>query len=119
MRTVILKVVEGKGKTGNAKNGKKRFLFEGNSINLFNSFVAEFANEYKQKFPRGKQTYKTLRAQFIDLILKYQDKEIMDYEIKSLNTVLRVGNITAFSRNLPFADIDKTLNSFNTALTEN
>lgn len=109
MKTITLKVFEGRGKTGNAKTGDKRFLFDGESIYLFNSFVAEFTKHYKEEYPNGKETYHTLKEQFAGLLLKYQDSEVMDYEIESLNTILRVGNITAFKRNLPFADIDKTL----------
>ena len=111
MKKLILKVVEGKGKTGEAKNGKKRFLFTEGTIDLFNSFVADYTNTYKLKFPQGKQTYKTIRKQFLDLILTYQEGvEVMEYEIKDLDTLIRVANINAFKRNLPFVDIDKTLN---------
>lgn len=108
MRTIILKVVEGKGKTGNAKTGSKRFLFTEDSISVFNSFVADFTNRYKEKYPQGKQTYKTLRKQWLDVILKYQDSDVMEWEVKELNTTLRVGNLTKLIR-VPYLDIDKTL----------
>lgn len=108
MGTIILKVVEGRGKTGNAKTGKKRFLFTDDGLEKFNIFCNEYANKYKEKFPQGKQTYKTLREQLLDLVLKHQDTEIMDYEVNELNKILRVGNLTKLRR-IPFVDIDKTL----------
>lgn len=111
MRTIILKVVEGRGKTGNAKTGKKRFLFTDDSLEKFNIFCAEYTNNYKEKFPQGKQTYKTLRKQFLDLVLKHQDTEIMDYEVNDLNKILRVGNLTKLTRT-PYVDIDKTLKNY-------
>ena len=112
MKIVILKVVEGRGKTGDAKIGKKRFLFTDDNLDKFNIFVAQYANKYKEKFPQGKQTYKTLRKQLLDLVLEYRDKEIMDYEVNELNTILRVGNLTNLRR-IPYVDIDKTLENWN------
>lgn len=111
METVILKVVEGRGKTGNVKTGKKRFLFTDDSLEKFNIFCAEYTNKYKEKFPQGNQTYKTLRKQLLDLVLKYQDKEIMEYEVNDLNKILRVGNLTNLTR-IPCVDIGKTLENY-------
>lgn len=111
MEIVILKVVEGRGKTGDAKTGKKRFLFTDDSLDKFNIFVAQYANKYKEKFPQGEQTYKNLREQFLDLVLEYRNKEIMEYEVNEINKILRVGNLTNLRR-IPFVDIDKTLENW-------
>lgn len=108
MEKVILKVVEGRGRTGNAKNGAKRFLFTDGTIRLFNSFVDRYANRYREKFPNGKHDYKSLRKQFLKRFLEYQDVEVMDYEIKELDTLVRIGNITKLM-SIPYLDIDKTL----------
>lgn len=110
METIILKVVEGRGKTGQAKNGKKRFLFTENSIEKFNNVVFDFAKKYKQKYPHGGQDYKSLREQFLKLVLKYDDAEIKDFEIKELNKTLRVANLTKLVR-IPYLNIDKMLNA--------
>lgn len=109
---VIIKVVEGRGKTGLAKNGEKRFLFTEGTKSAFDIVVQKYYDCYRSKFPNGKLSYKEVKSQFIKIVLKYQNKEIMEYEIKDIDINMRVGNLTAFRKNIPYADINKTLENF-------
>ena len=109
MKNLILKVVEGKGKTGEAKNGKKRFLFTDDSIDKFNSFCNDYYKEFKTRFPDTKLCYNDIRNQWLKIVLVYQDSEIMDYECEEVQTNVRIANMTKL-KSFPYLNIDEYLN---------
>lgn len=111
MKAIILKVVEGRGKTGNAKTGKKRFLFTDDSMEKLDYFIGEYHSVYKEMYPQGKQDFKSIKKQFTDLILKHQDVELMEYEIEPLKTTLAVGNMTKLNSQR-YINAEATLQSF-------
>jgi len=110
MKTIILKVVEGRGKTGLSKTGNKRFLFTDNSIEIFNNFCSDYYYIFIKKFPATKLTRKDIRSQWLKLVLKYENVDVKDYECVELDTILRVGNISKL-QTIKYLDIDKTLTS--------
>jgi hypothetical protein len=108
METVILKVVEGRGKTGLAKKGAKRFLFTDGSFSIFGVFCSKYYSIYKSNYPNGKLTYKELRSQWLKIVLEYENVDVKDYECIEANTILRVGNVSKL-QTVAHLNIDKTL----------
>lgn len=107
MKVIRINVIEGRGKTGLAKTGAKRFLFADGTENQFNSAASKFYEFYKTKQPNSKLTFKDIRNQLRAIVLKYKPVEISDINLGN-GTTLRIANLSLLNLQ-PGLDIDKTL----------
>lgn len=107
MKIIRINVIEGRGKTGLAKTGPKRFLFADNTENQFNSAAVKFYEYFRTKQPNSKLTFKEIRNQLRAIVLKYKDVEVSDLDLGN-GTTLRIANLSLLNLQSGI-DIDKTL----------